>query len=689
MNRLALLLVTCGLLAAEARPADDARPADEALRQELLKRVKEDQEVRGRMVALFRKKVEATTDEARKVIDNELEPLMKQGQEVDRKNTAWLKEVVDKHGWPGKTLVGKDGANAAWLLVQHADLDPDFQKKCLPLLAEAVKKGEAEAKHLAYLTDRVCVGEGKKQVYGTQMRTVDGKTEPAPIEDEANVDQRRKEVGLGPLADYLKLFQNPNDKPAPPKKPAEPGEKKKPDAAALKSAAKAFIERLAKGEFDQAARALDDEFGQRLTADKLRATWEGLVRHGGAFRGQEEPEIQSRPTGEAAYVPCDFGGKKSIARMLFNDRLKVTYLVFVPAPLGGPGLITAAAGERVFPAKEGDVGTLTFPVPGTYRDQVPLAFSLQATPPAALQGYHWRKREDGLNWLCEVKVAPPKEGAVVRWEALVLVGDRPAAELPAAPKPEVPRDAERWLQSTGCVQSADPAVRAKAEELARGTDDVGAYARRVVQFTAQHPLDMRKFLDLSARCALDCGGSCTNRANLCAALLRARGIPARTLAHLPTWSGPLFEHWLVEYWHPGAGWVWLESSLNQVQPSPWTLVALNVANPEDEDKAFQPARTRGVVPGAPYLSVRELSRELLPKLNAATDAAETSNLATPEVRLRGTKQELDDLFAAARQAYAELVRKGEAGTIAPGRAEKLLAAARDGPGPLRRALKGE
>jgi hypothetical protein len=217
MQLVAVLLVTHGLLAA------DAPAADEALRQELLKRVKEDQDYRGRVVALFRKKAEAATDEARKEIDKELEPLLKQGQDVDRRNTAWLKGVVDKHGWPGKTLVGRDGAQAAWLLVQHADLDREFQKKCLPLLEAAVKEGEAQPMHLAYLTDRVRVAEGKKQVYGTQMRTVDGKTEPAPIEDESDVDKRRKAVGLGPLADYIKGFQK--GVPPAPKKSGEPERK--------------------------------------------------------------------------------------------------------------------------------------------------------------------------------------------------------------------------------------------------------------------------------------------------------------------------------------------------------------------------------------------------------------------------------------------------------------------------------
>jgi hypothetical protein len=36
---------------------------------------------------------------------------------------------------------------------------------------------------------------------------VDGKLRPHPIEDEANVDRRRKAVGLLPLADYLRVAE--------------------------------------------------------------------------------------------------------------------------------------------------------------------------------------------------------------------------------------------------------------------------------------------------------------------------------------------------------------------------------------------------------------------------------------------------------------------------------------------------
>ncbi|HTU89602.1 MAG TPA: DUF6624 domain-containing protein [Gemmataceae bacterium] len=183
----------CWLFIALAAFGQDgkAKPKrDEALRQELLKMVKEDQDARKEFV-------KTPSDAAvRRKVDN-----------IDRKNTARMKEIIDKHGWPGKDLVDDDGARAAWLLVQHADKDRAFQKRCLTLLEKAVKAKQAAAVDLAFLTDRVLVGENKKQIYGTQFREKDGKMEPYPIEDEKNVDRRRKEVGLPSLDEYRKSME--------------------------------------------------------------------------------------------------------------------------------------------------------------------------------------------------------------------------------------------------------------------------------------------------------------------------------------------------------------------------------------------------------------------------------------------------------------------------------------------------
>jgi hypothetical protein len=124
---------------------------------------------------------------------------------VDADNQAWLRRLVDERGWPGRTLVGVDGAQNAWLLAQHAD-DLDFQLRCRDLVAAAVDAGEATAAQLAYLDDRVRTRRGRPQRYGTQVRVEDGRPAPFPIEDPDGVDERRRAVGLGPLADYLASF---------------------------------------------------------------------------------------------------------------------------------------------------------------------------------------------------------------------------------------------------------------------------------------------------------------------------------------------------------------------------------------------------------------------------------------------------------------------------------------------------
>jgi len=128
---------------------------------------------------------------------------------IDHDNTEYMKKVIAEHGWPGKTLVGEEAAAAAWLLVQHADLNPEFQSECLDLLKKAHENGDATGQQVAYLTDRVLLKQGKKQVYGTQFSSGrPGNLKPLPIEDEANVDARRKAMGLQPLAEYSKAINS-------------------------------------------------------------------------------------------------------------------------------------------------------------------------------------------------------------------------------------------------------------------------------------------------------------------------------------------------------------------------------------------------------------------------------------------------------------------------------------------------
>jgi len=158
---------------------------DTELRAELLRRMEKDQAAIGAAGSSVLKAVAA-------------------GKEaVLAGNLSWLKQVIADVGWPGISLVGEDGAFAAWLLAQHADRDPVFQRRCLDLMAGAAARGEASWRDVAYLTDRVLLAGGKPQQYGTQAAGRDGRYVARDLRDPAGVDERRARVGLGPLAGYL------------------------------------------------------------------------------------------------------------------------------------------------------------------------------------------------------------------------------------------------------------------------------------------------------------------------------------------------------------------------------------------------------------------------------------------------------------------------------------------------------
>lgn len=204
-NLVVVLLALAGVSSADDAPK--LPPVKEPdLRFELLRRAKADQDART-AIAKWMKEFgnrgavdEATLDATRKA---EYKKLADTVLRTDKENTDRLGKIVERYGWPSHTLVGKDGARAAWLLVQHADLSPRFQRKCLDLMVQ-LPSDEISQKDVAYLTDRVLLAEGKKQVYGTQLTWVDGKWKPRPMEDEANVDKRRAGVGLPPLAEYIR-----------------------------------------------------------------------------------------------------------------------------------------------------------------------------------------------------------------------------------------------------------------------------------------------------------------------------------------------------------------------------------------------------------------------------------------------------------------------------------------------------
>lgn len=178
------------------RTSTAALITNSSLRTELLKRVTNDQAIRNEWI-------QHGADKPDKDIDARMAA-------IDADNLTRMKEIVRIYRWPGPALVGFDGAEAAFVLVQHAN--HDFQKDMLPHVRRAFLSGALAGQDYALLLDRVLVAEGRKQVYGTQAMPMDRwkNREPAldPIEDEAHVDQRRAKLGLFPLAEYVKLLKD-------------------------------------------------------------------------------------------------------------------------------------------------------------------------------------------------------------------------------------------------------------------------------------------------------------------------------------------------------------------------------------------------------------------------------------------------------------------------------------------------
>lgn len=298
-----------------------------------------------------------------------------------------------------------------------------------------------------------------------------------------------------------------------------------------------------------------------------------------------------------------------------------------------------------------NTGVVTFPIPSMYKTQIPLTYQVTTEPPDALISYKIRKREDGLNYVCEATVRPQVKGAKVIWQSLVFVGGQAPIKLPKATAAVVPSGQEQWVRNTICVQCNDAAIKAKADELAKDTQDLETYARKVIKFTADNKGTGLPFKALDARSALSCGGSCTSRANLGAALLRARGIPARTVSHLPAWcTSPMFEHWLTEYWHPGAGWVPLETTLEAFQPPQNTYVTLAISSASDEDKAADSVHLRVIMPGAAYLSGNEITSNFYPTNLPETDGV---NKAIVLGVVKGSANELSTLRQTALNAFSQ------------------------------------
>ena len=125
-------------------------------------------------------------------------------RQADSNNLIKVKTILDKYGWLGSEVIGQSGDNTLFLVIQHADLKT--QEHYLPMMQDAVKKGNASSSGLAMLEDRIEIRNNRKQIYGSQIGRdpISNNYFVSPLIDPDNVDKRRAEVGLGNISEYVK-----------------------------------------------------------------------------------------------------------------------------------------------------------------------------------------------------------------------------------------------------------------------------------------------------------------------------------------------------------------------------------------------------------------------------------------------------------------------------------------------------
>jgi hypothetical protein len=167
-------------------------PTDTVLHDELIAMTKRDESARTSLLA--------ATEQNR-------DKMIKIATDVDKENLSRLKPIVAHNGFPTENQVGHDGIQAAMLLVQHADIDPEFQKQVLKVLRRRVGK-DIPPDTYAMLDDRINIREGKPQHYGSQFHLNNGDlTLSQPSDSLDSISINRSRVGLMPLNDYICILK--------------------------------------------------------------------------------------------------------------------------------------------------------------------------------------------------------------------------------------------------------------------------------------------------------------------------------------------------------------------------------------------------------------------------------------------------------------------------------------------------
>ncbi|MFT5164964.1 MAG: hypothetical protein ACI8P3_000188 [Saprospiraceae bacterium] len=133
---------------------------------------------------------------------------VKEQQEIYEKNHVGnekkVTDILDNYGWPTKEMIGEQGNWTICNVIQHSD--NEIRIKYLPMMRQAVKEKKLAPRFLVRAEDRIATERGDLQIYGGQMKYYpETKTFNVwPVYDPVNINKRRAEIELEPIAVFLK-----------------------------------------------------------------------------------------------------------------------------------------------------------------------------------------------------------------------------------------------------------------------------------------------------------------------------------------------------------------------------------------------------------------------------------------------------------------------------------------------------
>ena len=119
-------------------------------------------------------------------------------------NMEKVRTILDTYGWPESSLIGEQGVRTICNVIQHDN--QETRELYIPMMKQAVLDNKLEARWLVRAQDRLATDKGELQIYGGQMKYYpETKSFNVwPVYDPENIDERRAEIGLEPIAQFLK-----------------------------------------------------------------------------------------------------------------------------------------------------------------------------------------------------------------------------------------------------------------------------------------------------------------------------------------------------------------------------------------------------------------------------------------------------------------------------------------------------